>query len=187
MNRSIVSTLRAAACGCLLAGLFGTVAMAAEPVWINPVIPDFGASVSLPAAAIQPDKNTEYKVVFNLIGEGPNEKINPSLERVARAVNIFASAGVPLSHLHFVAVIHGPATQSVLDNDHYKEKFNVDNPNVKLIAELKSAGVKVVVCGQALAAKKFSQEWVNHDVEITLSAISTVIILEQQGYVFFPM
>ena len=143
MNRSIVSTLRAAACGCLLAGLFGTVAMAAEPVWINLAIPDFGASVSLPAAAIQPDKNTEYKVVFNLIGEGPNEKINPSLERVARAVNIFASAGVPLSHLHFVAVIHGPATQSVLDNDHYKEKFNVDNLNVKLIAELKSAGVKV--------------------------------------------
>jgi len=28
---------------------------------------------------------------------------------------------------------------------------------------------------------------VNHDVEITLSAISDVIILQQQGYVLFPM
>ena len=167
--------------------VFSEAAFAAEPVWVNPAVPDFGASVSLPDAGMQPDKNTEYKVVFNITGEGPNEKINPSLERAARAANIFVSAGVPLSHLHFIAVVHGPATQSVLDNDHYKEKFNVDNPNVKLIAELKAAGVKVVVCGQALAAKKFPHDWVNQDVEITLSAISTVIILEQQGYAFFPM
>ena len=176
----------ASVCVFTLAGLAG-MASAAEPAWVNPAVPDFGASVSLPDASMQPDKNTEYKVVFNVTGEGPNEKINPSLERVARAANIFASAGVPLSHLHFIAVIHGPATQAVLDNDHYKEKFNLDNPNVKLIGELKSAGVKVIVCGQALAAKKFPHEWVNPNVEITLSAISAVIILEQQGYVIFPM
>ncbi len=176
----------ASVCIFALASIAGT-ASAAEPNWVHPAIPDFGASASLPDAGMQPDKNTEYKVVFNITGEGPNEKVNPTLERVARAANIFASAGVPLSHLHFIAVIHGPATQAVLDNDHYKEKFNVDNPNVKLISELKTAGVRVTVCGQALAAKKFPHEWVNPDVEITLSAISTAIILEQQGYVFFPM
>jgi intracellular sulfur oxidation DsrE/DsrF family protein len=176
----------ASVCVLALAGAAAT-AGAAETTWVNPAVPDFGASASLPEVAMQPDKNTQYKVVFNITGEGPNEKINPSLERVARAANIFASAGVPLSHLHFVAVIHGPATQFVLDNDHYKEKFSVENANVKLIAELKAAGVKVVVCGQALAAKKFAHEWVNHDVEITLSAMSTVIMLEQQGYVIFPM
>jgi intracellular sulfur oxidation DsrE/DsrF family protein len=176
----------ASVCVLALAGAAAT-ACAAETSWVNPAVPDFGASASLPEVAMQPDKNTQYKVVFNITGEGPNEKINPSLERVARAANIFASADVPLSHLHFVAVIHGPATQFVLDNDHYKEKFSVENANVKLIAELKAAGVKVVVCGQALAAKKFAHEWVNHDVEITLSAMSTVIMLEQQGYVIFPM
>ena len=171
---------------CIFGVLILAKTAAAEPVWVHPAVPDFGASASLPDAGMQPDKNTEYRVVFNITGEGPNEKINPSLERVARAANIFASAGVPLSHLHFVAVIHGPATQSVLDNDHYREKFSVDNANVKLISELKSAGIKVIVCGQALAAKKFPHEWVNHDVEITLSAISTLIILQQQGYVLFP-
>jgi intracellular sulfur oxidation DsrE/DsrF family protein len=161
---------------------------AAETKWINPAVPDFGASADLPDAAMQPDKNTEYKVVFNItVGAPANEKVNPSLERVARAANIFASAGVPLSHLHFIAVVHGPATQSVLDNEHYQEKFSLDNPNVKLISELKAAGVKVIVCGQALAVNKFAHEWVNKDVEITLSAISSVIMLEQQGYVIFPM
>ena len=173
---------------CIFAfAVFAGAARAAEPVWVNPAVPHYGASASLPNTSMQPDKNADYKVVFNITGEGPNDKINPSLERVARTANIFASAGVPLSHLHFVAVIHGPATQSVLDNDHYKEKFSLDNPNVKLISELKAAGVRLIVCGQALAAKKFPHEWVNPDVEIALSAISTVIILEQQGYVIFPM
>ncbi|MEO8006337.1 MAG: DsrE family protein [Betaproteobacteria bacterium] len=161
---------------------------AAETKWINPAIPDFGASADLPNAAMQPDKNADYKVVFNVtVGAAANEKLNPSLEKVARAANIFASAGVPLSHLHFIAVVHGPATPSVLGNDHYKEKFSVDNPNVKLISELKAAGVKVIVCGQALAANKFAHEWVNPDVEITLSAISSVVMLEMQGYVMLPM
>jgi intracellular sulfur oxidation DsrE/DsrF family protein len=176
-----------AACILALAGIAAT-GFAAETKWINPAIPDFAASADLPNAAMQPDKDADYKVVFNItVGAAANEKLNPSLERVARAVNIFASAGVPLSHLHFVAVVHGPATPSVLDNDHYKEKLSVDNPNVKLISELKAAGVKVIVCGQALAGQKFPHEWVNPDVEITLSAISSVIMLEMQGYVIFPM
>ena len=186
MKIATVTKLRAAGLGLLLASAAATSA-AAETVWVNPAVPDFGAAAALPDAALQPDKGADYKVVFNITAAGPNEKINPSLDRVARAVNIFVSAGVPLSHLHFIAVIHGPATPTILDNDHYKEKFSVDNPNIKLIGELKTAGAQVVVCGQALAHNKFPHEWVNRDVEITLSAISDVIILQQQGYVLFPM
>jgi intracellular sulfur oxidation DsrE/DsrF family protein len=186
MKTATVTKLRAAGLGLLLAGAAATSA-AGETVWVNPAVPDFGAAAALPDAALQPDKSTDYKVVFNITAAGPNEKINPSLDRVARAVNIFASAGVPASHLHFIAVIHGPATPAILDNVHYKEKFSVDNPNIKLISELKAAGAQVVVCGQALAYNKFPHEWVNHDVEITLSAISDVIILQQKGYVLFPM
>ncbi|HEX4984778.1 MAG TPA: DsrE family protein [Burkholderiales bacterium] len=175
-----------AACAFALAGLAAT-SGAAETQWVNPAVADFGAAAVLPGAGMQPDKGAEYKVVFNVTMGGPNDKINPGLERVARAANIFTSAGVPLSHLHFIAVVHGPATLSVLDNDHYKEKLGTDNPNVKLISELKAAGVQVVVCGQALAHLKLAHDWVNPDVEVTLSAISDVIILEQKGYVIFPM
>lgn len=168
------------------AGALAGTAGADETTWVNPTIQGFGAVVSLPEAGLQPSKDAEYKVVFNVTTGGDNEKPNPGLDRVARAVNIFTSAGVPLSKLHFVAVVHGPATASVLDNAHYKQKFNVDNPNVKLIEELTKAGVKVMVCGQALAHNKFPHDWVNPQVEYTLSAISDVILLQQQGYVFFP-
>lgn len=165
----------------------GTIAAAAEPEWSNPVIKGYGKIVSLPNAAMQPDKNADYKVVFNLtVGVDP-DKVNSSLDRVARTVNIFASAGVPVSHLHFVVVIHGPATPIVLDNVHYQEKFKLDNPNIALIDALEKAGVKVVVCGQALAGNKIEHEWVNPKVEITLSAITDVVILEKAGYVLFPL
>ena len=186
MNKAIVAMLCSGVSGLALA-LAAAGASAEDTKWVNPTIQEAGAVVSLPESAMQPSKSIDYKVVFNVTGGGGNDKINPGLERVARAVNIFTSAGVPTSHLHFVAVIHGPATPSVLDNAHYREKFSIDNPNLKLISELSRAGVKVVVCGQALAHNKFAHDWVNREIEITLSAISDVIILEQQGYVLFPL
>jgi len=162
-------------------------AAAAEPEWSNPVIKGYGKIVSLPNAAMQPNKNADYKVVFNLTVGGDPDKLNSSLDRVARTVNIYGSAGVPASHLHFVVVIHGPATPIVLDSTHYQEKFKFDNPNIALIDELEKVGVKVVVCGQALAHNKFAQEWVYPKIELTLSAITDIIILEKSGYVLFPL
>ena len=168
LSKRMFALLTAASFGFTLMSV-GSATRAADPEWVYPTIQKYG------------------KVVFNMIGAGDADKVNPSLDRVARAVNIFTSAGVPVSHLHFVVVIHGPATPSVLDNTHYREKFNVDNPNVKLIGELEKVGVKVVVCGQALAGQNFPHDWVDPQVEITLAAISDVIILEQEGYVFFPL
>ena len=186
MKRKIFARTSVVFCGMALM-IAGAIAHAADPEWTYPTIQGFGKVVALPDATMQPSKEADYKVFFNMTGGGDADKVNPSLDRVARAVNIFTSAGVPLSHLHFVVVIHGPATPSVLDDAHYREKFNVDNPNVKLITELKNAGVKVVVCGQALAHQSLPQNWVNPQVEITLAAITDIIMLEQQGYVQGPL
>jgi len=186
MRKSIFAALGTPLLGLALLAC-GMIAAAAEPEWSNPVIKEYGKIVSLPKAAMQPDKNADYKVVFNLTVGGDPDKVNSSLDRVARTVNIFASAGVPASHLHFVVVIHGPATPIVLDNAHYQEKFKLDNPNIPLIDAIEKAGVKVVVCGQALAHNKIAHEWVNPQVELTLSAITDVIILEKEGYQLFPL
>lgn len=185
MRKEIFTALSVALCGIALTTL-GAAARAADPDWTYPTIQGFGKIVSLPGASLQPSKDADYKVVFNLTTGGDADKVNPALDRVARAVNLFTSAGVPLSHLHFIVVVHGPATPLTLDNDHYREKFHVDNPNLKLIGELEKVNVKVAVCGQALAHQSFPQNWVNPQVEITLSAITDLILLEQQGYVLVP-
>lgn len=177
----------AAAAALTLAGL-STVAGAAEPEWAYPAIPGYGRMHPLPHAAMQPDKSTTYKTVFDVTKALTDPaKPSASLDRVAKVVNIFASAGVPLAHLQFVAVLHGPATYAVLDNAHYRAKYHMDNPNIALIAALKKAGVDVEVCGQALAELNLEHAWVNKDVTITLSALSDVIIYGQKGYTLIQL
>jgi intracellular sulfur oxidation DsrE/DsrF family protein len=165
-------------------------AWAAPPpgFWQFPAIKDAGAMHPLPNAAFQPDKTTVYKVVFS-VTRAPKGTNDPDggLEPVARAVNVFASAGLPLDHLRFVAIIHGGATPIVLDNAHYKKRFGVDNPSLQAIRELKAAGVEVVVCGQAVAGYGYHYSWVDPDVKVALSALSTLIILQHQGYALVPL
>ncbi|MDE2091068.1 MAG: DsrE family protein [Gammaproteobacteria bacterium] len=173
---------------------FSSAILADSPAgfWQNPVINGAGKMHPLPDSAFQPQKDVIYKAVFSLTkGELNKDKkqaanINDGLEALARAVNLFASAGVSPDHLKFVAIIHGGATPIVLDNTHYKQEFGVDNPNLELIKQLEAQGVQIAVCGQAVAGWNFEYSWVNPDVKIALSAISTIIILQQRGYALMP-
>ena len=91
--------------------------VAAFAVASTPTIVSAGHMVSLPQAAYQPDRAATYKVVFNLTrGAAQPEEVNPGLERVARTVNLYTSAGVPLDHLKFVAVASGSATSAMLND-----------------------------------------------------------------------
>ena len=186
MNTRLIAALAAAVVS--VAGALAAAGVHAQDWnWTNPTIKDFGAVVSLPNSGMQPDKNADYKVVFNVTSWASPDKVEPGLDRVARTVNLFTSAGVPLSRLHFIVVVHGPATPAILDASRYREKYGVDNPNVELITALEKAGVQVVVCGQALAHNKFPDAWVNPEVEITLGAMTDLVILQQLGYALLPL
>ncbi|NKF23216.1 DsrE family protein [Solimonas marina] len=161
---------------------------AAGTAFAAPAISGYGAFHEIPGAAYVPSPKAQYRVVFTLdqAAKSPAD-INRALDRVARTVNLYVASGVPLGHLHFVAVISGPATPIVLDNAHYHEKFGVDNPNVPLIAALHAAGVDVAVCGQAVHGFGFEPGWLAPGVTQALSALTTVTLLEQQGYVLMPL
>ena len=105
MKNKIIAPLNAALLAFACA-IFGAGSNAAEPDWTYPAIQGFGKVVALPGAGIQPGKDTDFKALFNVAGPADADKVNPHLDKVARAVNIFASAGIPLSHLHFIAVLH---------------------------------------------------------------------------------
>jgi len=156
--------------------------------WTTPVIQGYGAIHFLPDSAFKPQAGQSYKVVFSLTqaAKQPNE-VNPALDRVARTVNLYAAAGVPVTALKFVAVASGPATPLVLDNAHYLATYGVPNPNLPLIAELKKAGITVAICGQAVAEHHFQYDWIDADVTLSLSALTTVTTLEQQGYALMPL
>lgn len=158
-------------------------ALAVEPEWQYPRIQEYGKVLPIPNSAVQPNPNRESRIVVN-VGKpmsSPNE-VNPGLDRIARLVNLFALSKVPPEKLKIVAVIHGGATVASLDNSHYRENYQIDNPNTKLIEALKRAGVSVFVCGQALAHNDFDQSWVSRDVTIALSAMMVLAHYQSDGY-----
>lgn len=155
---------------------------------ITPGIIGEGAMHPLPDAAYQPQKDATYKIVFAVTkGSETPQELNPSLMRVARTVNLYVSAGVPLSHLKFVAVASGPATGAMLDDAHYREKFAASNPNAALIHKLRAAGVDVAVCGQAVLESNYETSWISRDVTLALSALTTVTVLQQHFYALMPL
>lgn len=163
-------------------------AFAAPDFWQTPTIAGYGKMHDLPDARYRPDPSKTYKVVFALT-KGPSspDKPDPSLDHVARTVNLYVAAGVPLSNLKFVAVASGDATGLALDDEHYKKAFGVSNPNLPLIKELRDHGVDVAVCGQAVAEHKFDYAWIDKSVTLSLSALTTITTLETDGYVLMSM
>ncbi len=152
---------------------------------VFPAIKGFGGAYPLTHAAEQPDPSKAYKAIFDVTkGSKKASQINAGVFHVAKAVNIMALAGVPLSNLHIVAILHGKATSSVLDNRHYKAKFGVNNPNIAVFEALRKAGVIVEVCGQAMLDHHYPLTWASAYVKPTLSALSTLIIYGNQGYAY---
>jgi DNA-binding transcriptional ArsR family regulator/intracellular sulfur oxidation DsrE/DsrF family protein len=165
-----------------------TLGVADDDGWQTPVIDGAGRIRPLPHAAYQPDPDASCKAVFAIIhaSERPGD-VNKALERLARTVNLYVNAGVPAARLEFVAVASGRATAIALDDVHYKERHGVDNPNLPVIRQLRAAGVDVAVCGQAVIEHHYALEWIDGDVTVALSALTTITQLQQRGYALMPL
>lgn len=186
--RSIRLRLFVAVFSLLAVSLTVHAAGAAKGFWSTPAIHGYGKIHYVADGAYKPKADQIYKIVFTLTNPSKApDKVNGSLDHVARTINIFTAAGVPLDHLKIVAVAAGPATPLALDNAHYRAKFGVDNPNLPLIAALRKAGVDISVCAQAMGEHHFEYGWKARDVSLSLSALSTVITLQHEGYALEPM
>ena len=135
----------------------------------------------------EPDFETlldqDYKVVFD-VARAPNEpdRLNPSIETLARFLNMHARAGVPEERLFVALVLHGAAGKYALQNTSYRARFQVDNPNLELLEELRAAGVRVILCGQTAASRGFERDELSASVELALSAMTALITLQSDGY-----
>lgn len=156
--------------------------------WSSPAVPGYGRIHLPPNAAYQPDKSATYKIVFALTKAPKTPSgVNPSLDRVARTVNLYVAAGVPVAHLKLVAIAYGEATALALNDAAYRARFGTANPNLPLIALLRKAGVDVAVCSQAVAEQGLLYDAVDKSVTMALSGLVTITTLEHEGYDLMPM
>lgn len=190
MTRSLVLT----ALGLCLAVSAPLAAHADQPKaaqkveWIHPVIKGYGGVHPRPGLPVQPNPKADYKVIVDVVhGSKDPTKVPGSLQRLARLRNLMGFGKVPASHVHLVAVLEGGAMAAALSNAEYRKHFHTDNPSLPLLHELTQAGVRLMVCSQALAGRGLPDSAVGPDITVTLSALSDFAIYGQRGYAYMQL
>lgn len=151
----------------------------------NPVIAPFGGIYDISEATVKADPDLQYKIVIDVAtGNDDPSEFNWALNNVARLMNLHAVSGADVSKMEVVLAIHGGATYSIADNETYKTKYDVDNPNLDLIDVLSNAGVKLTVCGQSLKSRGIEIKNVNKKVEVATSMLTTVTTHQLKGFAF---
>lgn len=155
--------------------------------WTYPVIKDYGPAWPLPHAAVQPQEGRPYKVIFDLSKSAPDPKeILDGLAHTARLLNVFAADGLPVTNLKVVAIFHGSAGYAAMSSEVYRGKFGVENPNLKIIRELKAAGVQLLLCGQTFHDLNFNEQELLPDVKLATSAAIVLVTYQNDGYALMP-
>ena len=148
-----------------------------------PIVKNFGGIYKIDNA-VNPDPTTLYKIVIDLKTlQRDKESVNPGLNNVARMMNLHGLGGVKSGNLKVVVIIHGGATDVVLDNEAYQQRYELDNPNLELIDALKTSGAEIYVCGQSLLARKYVRESVNPEIKVGLSMLTTFTTYMHNGFV----
>ena len=149
----------------------------------GPILKDFGKVYQLEKPELVLDKDTVYKVIFDVYTDRSNgEKLNPLLNTVARYLNMHAQQGVPIENMKVVVIIHGAATKNVLHATAYLKQFKKENPNTALLHALKNVNVKLFVCGQSYLANGFDSKDKSPDVKMALSALTVLVKFQHEGY-----
>ena len=148
-----------------------------------PAIPEADGYIVIPGAKINPDKKRIYRAIYDATKAAKDaSQLVPALNMAGSELNALAVCNIPLIQAKFVVVFHGGAINAILDDAHYKEKFGVSNPNLKVLAELKRSGVKLFVCGQNLLAENIDSKIISPEVMVASDALIVLMSYQNDGY-----
>lgn len=147
----------------------------------GPAIEDYGPVASVPDAIPLP-AGAAFKVAFDVRDAAGDGKPNRTLETAARFINMHMRAGVKAENIRLAVVVHGPAHRDLLRTD----ARNGPNPSAPLIAQLIARGVKIHLCGQTAVFYDVRIADLLPGVAMSLSAMSSHALLQQQGYTLNP-
>ena len=152
-----------------------------------PRIPTAGGVYALPAGVDLPAKNVIHRIVIDATtDETTPTGVNRHLEAAARAVNLYALAGVPEENVRVAVVMHGKAAPLALSDASYQRLLGSPHPDAEIIAELHKAGVELFVCGQSIAHRGYAPGDVRKEVTLALSAMTKLEELQATGYAIIP-
>lgn len=149
------------------------------------IIKNYGATFKVDAPDIKTDISSTLKVIFDVSQTADNkETINRYIETAARFLNMHADLGMEPDQLKVAMTIHGAAWHDILNNEAYKQRFGLPNPNAGLIDELVEAGVDVILCGQTMQFREIKPEEKLPGVKVALSAMTALLQYQNMNYKF---
>jgi len=159
----------------------------AEKAVKTPILTDYGPVYPIKDRDTPLPTDYTYKAVFDVTTTATEpEDHSRRLESVARFLNMHALNGVKLEQMQLAVVIHGKAAKDILTNAAYQQKYKIDNPNQRLIEQLYNKGVKFYICGQTTAFLDYKRKDILPAVEVALSAMTQLVILQDKGYALLP-
>jgi len=162
-------------------------AQALGPTTTGPVVEGYGPVFEVVGPTFVPPEGATFHAVFDVsTGAEDASQLNRRIETVARYLNMHAQAGVPAERVRAALVVHGSAGKDLLDDEGYRRRHGVANPNAELVRRLISAGVDVVLCGQTQMSRGLRREELIDGVRVGLSAMTALIVYQSEGYALIP-
>lgn len=167
----------------LLIGLLSQISGFAQSKKTGPILKDYGKVWAIENPDFKVDTSKEYKAVFDIMNSPEShESVNATIETAARFLNMHAQSGVPKENLKIALVVHNKASKDVITNEAYQKKYGTDNPNQELIKALMNAGGQIIFCGQSSVSRGFPREDLIEGVQLSLSAMTALIQLQDDDY-----
>ena len=140
------------------------------------------------------DPNLKYKLLMELTGFAAKgmeatakNDVNGGIGEIARKINLHVAAGVPTKNIELVIVVHAGALFAFLNNDKYKRKYGIDNPNITMIRQLQDIGAKIIVCGQAMTFLRLEMPDLVPEIKQAVTAQTVLSTYQLKGFTFYDV
>jgi len=145
----------------------------------------FMGVVPVDQAALGANPNQVQKIAIDMIAVPlDSTKINYGITDIGRTFNLHVVNGTPKEKIDMVVIVHGPAIRSFLKDEAFEKEHQMKNPNLAFITELHKNGVTFYVCGQNLAVMGLDKNSLAPELQVTLSAKTTITNFQAKGYSF---
>ncbi len=149
----------------------------------GPLIEDFGRTFPTEELDFPTPIGAPLQAVFD-VALAPEDAgaVNPRIDTLARFLNMHAAAGVENADMQLAVVLHGSAAKAVLRDEAHQAQFGAPNANAPLLAALQEQGVRIVLCGQSASSRGLRRADFVDGVELALSAMTALVVLQSEGY-----
>jgi len=131
-------------------------------------------------------KTATYRIAWAVnVGPERPDSVVPGFRSAANFLYVGDANGVPRENQQLAIVVWGSATHSLLKDDAYRAARGTANASIPMLQALHDAGVRIIVCGEALLNRKLDRNHLLPFVKIAPTATMALATLHTEGYAIF--